>query len=292
LVPSFFKSPLKFDAIFPFPIDTKERRKTICWIPDFQEIALPHLFSAEELSFRTNQHQYYIENFDNILFSSHAALADFDRFYPDAKNKKHVMQFAVAEVPVIPGIASVLKRLGLPDVFFYCPNQFWLHKNHKAVIEAVRILRNNGASVTVAFSGKELDRRDPDHVDKLKHRVVELGLEKEIKFLGFISKEDQYALLDSAVAMIQPSLFEGWSTVVEEAKSKSCYVLASDIPVHREQLNSNASFFDPEDPAELAAAMEVRLSKPSDHNAIDYNSNRRNFAITFMEIVDSLKRSS
>ena len=38
-----------------------------------------------------------------------------------------------------------------------------------------------------------------------------------------------------SVAVLQPSLFEGWSTTVEEAKSIGKTILLSDIPVHREQ---------------------------------------------------------
>jgi glycosyltransferase involved in cell wall biosynthesis len=289
LLPRFLKAKLDFDAIFPFPIDTKERAKTICWIPDFQERALPHLFSNEELQYRKTQHLYYIENFDNILFSSHAALSDFKEYYPQAKNRTHVMQFAVAEVPNGTGMNEVLTRFELPSQFFYCPNQFWLHKNHEVVIDAVDLLASQGITVTVAFSGKELDRRDPEHVIKLKRRVADLGLSRQIKFLGFIAKDDQYALINGALALVQPSLFEGWSTVVEEAKSKSQFVIASDLPVHREQLSENVTFFDPKDKADLASAMKARLENMSANVKLDYDLNRRAFADNFLKIIHSLK---
>ncbi len=288
LLPRFVKKKISYDAIFPFPIDTKERHKTICWIPDFQERALPHLFSKEELTYRTEQHLYYINNFDNILFSSYAAKADFERYYPDAKNTKHVMQFAVANVPDAHDHISVLRRLQLPGVFFYCPNQFWVHKNHEVVIEAVHLLAQEGIEATVAFSGKELDRRDPMHVANLKSRVAELGLAERIKFLGFISKEEQYVLIERSNALLQPSLFEGWSTVVEEAKSKSQFVIASDIAVHREQLTENALFFNPHDPSDLARTIKQRLSNPSDNTLIDYAVHRRRFAESFMSIVTNV----
>jgi len=288
LLPRFVKRKIAYDAIFPFPIDTKERHKTICWIPDFQERALPHLFSKEELAYRTEQHLYYINNFNNILFSSYAAKDDFEKYYPDAKNTKHVMQFAVANVPDSRDHVSVLKRLQLPDTFFYCPNQFWMHKNHKLVIEAVHLLAQEGIEITVAFSGKELDRRDPMHVTNLKTRVAELGLAERIKFLGFISKEDQYVLIERGNALLQPSLFEGWSTVVEEAKSKSQFIIASDIAVHREQLLENALFFDPHNPSDLAKAIKQRLADPGENIPIDYAARRREFAESFMNIVTNV----
>ncbi|SPL64776.1 glycosyltransferase family 4 protein [Ochrobactrum soli] len=288
LLPRFAKKQIPYDAVFPFPIDTKERRKTICWIPDFQERALPHLFSEEELAYRKEQHLYYINNFDNILFSSNAARDDFKRYYPEAKNKLHVMPFAVGKVPDSVNHKSVLGRLGVPANFFYCPNQFWMHKNHIAVIEAVDILAKQGVNINVAFSGKELDRRDPAHVANLKKKVAELGLVDQIKFLGFISKEDQYVLIEAANAMLQPSLFEGWSTVVEEAKSKSKFIIASDITVHREQLSTNALFFDPHDPNSLAEAIKQRLQDHFENTEIDYDEHRRRFAQNFINIVASV----
>jgi len=290
LIPSFAKREVNFDAIFPFPIDTKERKRTICWIPDLQEKSLPHLFSPEELRYRTSQHIYYIENFDHILFSSHAALADFERYYPQSRNFKHVMSFAVNPANSLKPSETVMKKYSLPDVFFYCPNQFWLHKNHEAVIEAVYRLAKKNIMVTVVFSGREMDRRDPDHVERLKHKVAEYKLERKIRFLGFISKEEQYALIDSARALLQPSLFEGWSTVIEEAKSRSQFVIASDIPVHHEQLEVNADFFDPYNADDLALALERRLKDNSKNVKIDYDNHRLEFAKKFMDIIDKIDK--
>jgi glycosyltransferase involved in cell wall biosynthesis len=163
-----------------------------------------------------------------------------------------------------------------------------MHKNHKLVIEAVHLLAQEGIEITVAFSGKELDRRDPMHVTNLKTRVAELGLAERIKFLGFISKEDQYVLIERANALLQPSLFEGWSTVVEEAKSKSQFIIASDIAVHREQLLENALFFDPHNPSDLAKAIKQRLADPGENIPIDYAARRREFAESFMNIVTNV----
>jgi len=288
LIPSFAKKNIDFDAIFPFPIDTKARKKTICWIPDLQEKALPHLFSPDELSYRVSQHIYYIENFNHLLFSSYSALADFEKHYPQSRNFKHVMPFAVNPANEVESAEAVMKKYTLPDVFFYCPNQFWLHKNHQTVIEAVYLLAKENIMVTVAFSGKEMDRRDPKHVERLKHKVTEYKLEQQIRFLGFISKDEQYALIDSACALLQPSLFEGWSTVVEEAKSRSQFVVASDIPVHHEQLKVNVDFFDPNNANDLASALKRRLKSHSKNVKIEYDVQRLEFAKKFVDIIKKI----
>jgi len=56
----------------------------------------------------------------------------------------------------------------------------------------------------------------------------------------------------ACVAMINPSLYEGWSTSVEEAKSMGKTILLSNIAVHREQAPVRGLFFDPRNVEELA----------------------------------------
>ena len=55
-----------------------------------------------------------------------------------------------------------------------------------------------------------------------------------------------------AQAVLQPSLFEGWITVIEDAKSLQAPVVASNIPVNIEQLGPNGVYFDPHDDKKLA----------------------------------------
>ena len=56
-----------------------------------------------------------------------------------------------------------------------------------------------------------------------------------------------FRLMRQSLAVLQPSLFEGWSTSVEEAKSVGKRMILLDIPVHREQDPPRALFFDPRD---------------------------------------------
>lgn len=289
MVPSLFKPELDYDIVFPFPVDSADRRRSVCWIPDFQERALPELFAQEELDYRKAQHQFYIDHFDHIVFSSHAAKHDFEIYYPDARNSTHVVQFAVADVAEAADSDQIRAKYDLPDKFFYCPNQFWLHKNHSTVIDAVSLLKQRGVTAVVAFSGKELDRRAPGHTERLKERVQELGLSDRIKFLGFLPKQDQVTLLRSATAIIQPSLFEGWSTVVEDGKAVSQFIVASDLPVHREQLSQNYRLFDPHSSADLADAMESLIAAKPAIVDIDYDKNRLHFASSFLDVVDSAR---
>ena len=70
--------------------------------------------------------------------------------------------------------------------------------------------------------------------------------------LGLIERREQIVIMKNAHFLIQPSLFEGWGTVVEDAKVLDKTIILSDIEVHREQKNHKCVLFNPYDAGELA----------------------------------------
>ncbi len=99
-----------------------------------------------------------------------------------------------------------------------------------------------------------------------------------MRFLGFLPRADQLALMAGAVAVVQPSLCEGWSTVVEDAKALGRHVIASDIAVHREQLATGADFFAPDDAEALAGLLNRYAAADPAPVTADYRLAERRFA--------------
>jgi glycosyltransferase involved in cell wall biosynthesis len=167
-----------------------------------------------------------------------------------------VVRFAVRPppLPFAPG-AELLEKYALPPRFLYLPNQFWKHKNHSVVIEALALLRERGAGVIVAASGNPHDVRHVGHYRRLIQRAEDLGVQNEFRFLGMLPYADVVGLTSLCHALVNPSFFEGWSTTVEEAKALGAPLVLSGINVHREQAGTRALYFDPESPASAAEAM-------------------------------------
>lgn len=295
----FEKRPL-LDAVFPMSLEHKylveTARKQVYWIPDFQEAYLPELTPSDARARVQQSKQYIADNARYLVLSSRAARADFERFYPDALRRANlsvsVLPFAVSLPDAYKSldISELQKKYGLPKDYFFAPNQFWKHKNQTNLIEAVRLLKAQGKLVTVAFSGKEYDHRHPDYAEQLKKRVQTEGLTEQVRFLGFIDRAEQLALMSAARAIVQPSLFEGWSTVVEDAKALNKPLILSDLLVHREQLSGvyaaeNARFFNPHAPAELADC----LANPPESapTQVDYPARIRAFGRGFLELIKS-----
>ena len=82
-----------------------------------------------------------------------------------------------------------------------------------------------------------------------------------------MNRKKQLCIMKNAAFIVQPSLCEGWGTVLEDAKVVDKAVLLSDIPVHREQKNEKCTRFDPHDPdalADLIVATAERADRPAE----------------------------
>jgi glycosyltransferase involved in cell wall biosynthesis len=186
---------------------------------------------------------------------------------------------------------SVADGYGLPENFFFLPNQFWKHKNHECVVQALRKLKAQGKEVVVAVSGKQMDPRDPDHFPRLQRIIESSGLEKNFRLLGLVPHAHIPALMRSCIALINPSIFEGWSTTVEEAKAMGTRMILSSLRVHREQ-SPDALFFEPNSPDQLASILESVSSEDQEKRSDRYISaieqsayNTRNFANEFVKLL-------
>jgi glycosyltransferase involved in cell wall biosynthesis len=215
-------------------------------------------------------------------------------FYPGSGSEVFVLQFAVSH-PEYKSIAIdvLLEKYGIAIPYFFCPNQFWAHKNHISVLKAIQILKwKKEQPVLIVFSGKENDYRNPDYFNQIKRLVVDYRIEDCVRFLGFIERNEQLQLMNNSLAVIQPSLFEGWSTSIEDAKAMNQYVIASDIPVHREQLLKNVSFFKPLEPLSLAEVIENLIKRPLVVLRSDYSSRLKGFGQQFIRIAEQIQSLS
>ncbi len=288
----FDERPNQLDFCFPNPegyfFEKTDKTKKWYWIPDFQEDYLPHFFSQEEVNSRKTTQKTWVANQYNLIVSSQDSLTDFKRLYANAENKIAVMPFAVTHPSYIElNIDELREKYAIPQQYFFAPNQFWIHKNQQIILGAVKLLKDKGIEVFVAFSGKETDYRNPNYFASLQQYVEKNNLSKNIKFLGFIDRKEQLKLMAEALAIVQPSLFEGWSTVVEDAKTMNQFVILSDLRVHHEQISDNVMFFDPKNAVALAEHLQTVWEKSTTKIQIDYSKNVRQFAEHFMNIVES-----
>lgn len=258
----------QLDYIYPYNYNAKLRGTVIpiAWFPDFQHKFLPHFFTRKEISQRDHYLATFSERVHHIVFSSQTALNHYKQFYPESKVETYIFRFVSSVSNSLPDAESTTKKYHIQKSFFMVANQFWKHKNHLIVIEALHLLnQKNRLSFDTVFSGKQ----DEPYFSEIKRKVTEFNLQNRIHFVGFIPREDQLCLMKESLAIVQPSLFEGWSTVIEDAKSLNKQVIASDIEIHHEQLENNGLYFNPNMSEDLAELL-LRLVDKCDERAVSF----------------------
>jgi hypothetical protein len=232
----------------------------LTWMPDFQHCHLPAMFEPSRRWGREILYQLQTRCGRTVMLSSESARRDCELFYPASRGCTVVVRFAVP-APADPPHPTLAARYALPAEFFYLPNQFWKHKNHRVIIEALALLRHQGSEIVAIASGNPSDVRHPAHYSELAARATALQLGTQWRVLGMIPAADVRALMRASVAVINPSLCEGWSTTVEEAKSLQVPLVLSDLAVHREQAGEAAEFFAPSSAADAARALTSALAR-------------------------------
>ena len=204
-----------------FPIKGRQKAKQICWSADLQHKYYPEFFSKRKLVERNLRFWFILKNASDLVVSSQAVKDDFLKFFkiPSTLNI-HIYRFVsiIDELPDI-SIAELRKKYGLPAAYFMVSNQFHKHKNHQVVFKALATLKKEGKKVHIAFSGKFPNQPDSPYIQELHDLINKHELSSQITFLGLIPRGEQLVIMKNAKAIIQPSLFEGWSTVIEDARS-------------------------------------------------------------------------
>lgn len=141
------------------------------------------------------------------------------------------------------------RKFSLPDGYYFYPAQFWSHKNHVRIVEAIALLRSWGIEATVAFAGG--DKGNRSHVEDVARK---LGVTQNVRFLGFVSADDMNALYANAAALVMPTYFGPTNMPPLEAWSAGTPVIYSK---HLSDHSGDAALLvNPDDAGELAGAME------------------------------------
>lgn len=250
------------DGIFPvmdLPVKTKSNVKVLSWYADLQHKYYPAFFSKRKNLERNLRIRFMLRNTDDLVLSSEAVANDFRAFYKLRKSLNlHIFHFAsVIDDFSHLDIESVREKYKLPKNYFMVSNQFHKHKNHEVLLKSLIRLKATRADVHIAMTGRFREASFSPYLQRLHSLIDKNDLQSNISFLGLMPRDEQLLLMKYAQAVIQPSLFEGWSTVIEDAISLQVPVIASSIPVNIEQLGDKGVFFDPQDEEKLANVLSL-----------------------------------
>lgn len=257
----------KYTASKVFNIVAEKENIDLFWFsaPVCEDIDYPYIFTVWDLGHRTTPYfpevsrtgwiwesrEYFYTKMlykaSYIITGNKEGKKEILTNYTMPENKIRIIPFPVASF--CKGSETKLV-IDLPEQYFFYPAQFWPHKNHICIIEALKILNEKGLNTTVLFTG--FDKGNKKYITE---KVQEYGLGSQVIFTGFVSDEEMKYLYTHSVAMIFASLMGPNNMPPIEATSLKCPVIITDLDGHKEQLGDTALYFNGFNPEELAHHM-------------------------------------
>lgn len=143
------------------------------------------------------------------------------------------------------------KRYPLPARFLFYPAQFWAHKNHDRLLQAVASVGRSYPDIFLVLAGPKRYR-----YATLIRRVADLGLSEHVSFTGYVPDADLPEFYRRARALVMPTFFGPTNIPPLEAFALGCPVAISDIYGIPEQTGDAALLFNPRSVEDIALAIE------------------------------------
>lgn len=138
-----------------------------------------------------------------------------------------ISDFALDAANRPPASDEILTRHGIRRPYLFYPAQFWAHKDHPTLLDALARLPEYELVLVGADKGQ---------AERVKARARDHGVGDRTHFLGFVEQEDLVALYQHAHALTFSSTFGPENLPPLEACALGCPAVVADVPGAREQL--------------------------------------------------------
>jgi glycosyltransferase involved in cell wall biosynthesis len=149
------------------------------------------------------------------------------------------------------GPSEQVKRL-------FCSGRLAPEKGHVFLLKALRLLLDQGHELELRFAGNGPSK------ERLEGLVHQLGLDRQVQFLGFLNEDQIMSELRNSDLFVLPSFVEGVPVSVMEAMAVGVPVIATNVGGTSELVDSETGILvRPADPESLAEAI-VRMINDSE----------------------------
>lgn len=195
-----------------------------------------------------------IRRASKILTVSETTREDIAHHFPSSLTKIVV---AYEGVDTTLAGSDTEKSLPVRSPYFLYVGNAYPHKNLELLVDAYAdFIKKNTGTVKLVMAGK-----DDYFYTRLRTYVTSKGLSDSVVFTGHIQDTELSSLYRFALALVFPSLSEGFGLPALEALSFGCPILVSDIGVFREILPKGTVFLDPNNPDDWTRAFENIAAK-------------------------------
>ncbi len=257
---TLFPGPLtaSFEIGLPYVIAIHDLQHRLQ--PEFPEVSANGAWESREYLFRNGARYASVVLADSDVgrkdildaYSSYGLEEERVRILPFAAPPELRSTAADADQPAI----RIRHAYTLPERYLFYPAQFWPHKNHLRLVEALGILRRRNLRVALVLSGSWSGPIRTRTFDAMMRRAKSLRVDEQLTVLGYVPQADMAALYRGAVGLVFPTFFGPTNIPIIEAWTLDCPVITSDIRGIREQVGDAALLADPREPEAIATAIE------------------------------------
>lgn len=216
------------------------------YLTEFPEISAPEIYKSRERSY-TNIARYARMIFVDSEVGRQQMLECYGEQSADLSRRVYPLPFIAPDYVYDSVGKPPYPRLDIPEKYIFYPAQFWKHKNHARLLEALALLKKEDVCVHLVCSGTS-----KNGYEDVQRQIQELHLEEQVTILGYVSNEEMVALYQHARALVMPT-FGGPTNIPQlEAFVLGCPVATSRIFGIPEQVGDAALLFNPADVDEIA----------------------------------------
>lgn len=243
--------------------------KSVVTIHDLIHERFPEQYKRIDRNIYTRKFRYACKHADKIIAISNQTKQDIIEFYKTDPGKIDVCYQSCN--PAFAEEVSAVEKKGvkelyqLPDRFFLYVGSIIERKNLLPICKAFQILQKEiDIPLVVIGNGGEYKQKVQSFIKEagIENRIIFLSDMPNTKLKPFLSGADFPAIYQQAIAMIYPSIFEGFGIPVLEALSSRLPVITSNISCLPEAGGDAAFYVDPSKPDEIAAQMRIILTNP------------------------------
>ncbi|RIK82134.1 MAG: glycosyltransferase family 1 protein [Planctomycetota bacterium] len=217
--------------------------------PYFPEVSL-----NAEWDLRERHYAQVLRRATYIVTGTEVGKREIERFYGVPGERMQILPHPTPEFAFEPPQGdddAVLARYDIRRPYVFYPAQFWPHKNHIGLLEAVRLLESrHGLKVDVVLVGSDKGNRS-----FVEQATARLGITDRVRFPGFVSQHELVVFYRNALATTYVTYFGPENLPPLESFAAGCPVVASDVSGSEEQLGDAALRVDPRDHAAIADAI-------------------------------------
>jgi len=217
----------------------------------------PDAISPLPRLYRRVNYPYSVRAADAIVINSESLRSEIQRYLEVDKGKLKLVYEAVDHDLFRPGNADaarahVGRRYGVTKPFVLFVSTLWPYKNCDGLLRAWALSRAELGDRQLAIVGGSQDEK---YVASLHALAEELGISRDVVFVGKVPLEETVRFYQAADVFVYPSVNETFGLPILEAMACGCPVVTSDVSAMPETAGGAAVLADAKAPAAIGRAI-------------------------------------